>query len=97
MVNYDGNTYSIKNIEINSKNTVAGLFGNIIGAKGQQCNFVFGKRKLYSSDTSGSERGWHVHGRDVRTCSSRKGEIHAEDVKISNCTVSGYTIRDNTA
>lgn len=30
---YNGNTYSIKNIEINSKNTVTGLFGSIIGAK----------------------------------------------------------------
>ncbi|MEI3139550.1 MAG: hypothetical protein V8T31_08520 [Lachnospiraceae bacterium] len=38
---YDGNTYSIKNIEIHSSNTVVGLFGSIIGAQVTKYYSVF--------------------------------------------------------
>ena len=92
--NYDGNTYYIKNIEINSKNTVVGLFGNIIGAKVNNV-ILYSDKGNYIQRRSGSEKSWHAMGGMCGLAAVGKGKS-SDDVKISNCTVSGYTIRDNT-
>lgn len=92
--NYDGNTYYIKNIEINSKNTVAGLFGNIIGAKVNNV-ILYSDKGNYIQRRSDSEKSWHAMGGMCGLAAVGKGKS-SDDVKISNCTVSGYTIRDNT-
>lgn len=91
---YNGNTYSIKNIEINSKNTVTGLFGSIIGAKVSNV-ILYSEKGNYIQRYSGKERGWHVLGGLCGLAAVGKGNS-AENVKISNCTVSGYTIQDNS-
>lgn len=91
--NYDGNTYYIKNIEINSKNTVVGLFGNIIGAKVNNV-ILYSDKGNYIQRRSDSE-SWHAMGGMCGLAAVGKGKS-SDDVKISNCTVSGYTIRDNT-
>lgn len=91
---YNGNTYSIKNIEINSKNTVTGLFGSIIGAKVSNV-ILYSEKGNYIQRYSGTERGWHVLGGLCGLAAVGKGNS-AENVKISNCTVSGYTIQDNS-
>ena len=91
---YNGNTYSIKNIEINSKNTVTGLFGSIIGAKVSNV-ILYSDKGNYIQRYSGKERGWHVLGGLCGLAAVGKGNS-AENVKISNCTVSGYTIQDNS-
>lgn len=91
---YNGNTYSIKNIEINSKNTVTGLFGSIIGAKVSNA-ILYSEKGNYIQRYSGKERGWHVLGGLCGLAAVGKGNS-AENVKISNCTVSGYTIQDNS-
>lgn len=91
---YNGNTYSIKNIEINSKNTVTGLFGSIIGAKVSNV-ILYSEKENYIQRYSGKERGWHVLGGLCGLAAVGKGNS-AENVKISNCTVSGYTIQDNS-
>ena len=92
--NYDGNTYYIKNIEINSKNTVVGLFGNIIGAKVNNV-ILYSDKGNYIQRRSDSEKSWHAMGGMCGLAAVGKGKS-SDDVKISNCTVSGYTIRDNT-
>lgn len=91
---YNGNTYSIKNIEINSKNTVTGLFGSIIGAKVSNV-ILYSEKGNYIQRYSGTERGWHVLGGLCGLAAVGKGNS-AENVKILNCTVSGYTIQDNS-
>ena len=91
---YNGNTYSIKNIEINSKNTVTGLFGSIIGAKVSNV-ILYSEKGNYIQRYSGKDRGWHVLGGLCGLAAVGKGNS-AENVKISNCTVSGYTIQDNS-
>lgn len=91
---YNGNTYSIKNIEINSKNTVTGLFGSIIRAKVSNV-ILYSEKGNYIQRYSGKERGWHVLGGLCGLAAVGKGNS-AENVKISNCTVSGYTIQDNS-
>lgn len=91
---YNGNTYSIKNIEINSKNTVTGLFGSIIGAKVSNV-ILYSEKGNYIQRYSGKERGWHVLGGLCGLAAVGKGNS-AENVKISNCTVSGYTIQENS-
>lgn len=91
---YNGNTYSIKNIEINSKNTVTGLFGSIIGAKVSNV-ILYSEKGNYIQRYSGKERGWYVLGGLCGLAAVGKGNS-AENVKISNCTVSGYTIQDNS-
>ena len=91
---YNGNTYSIKNIEINSKNTVTGLFGSIIGAKVSNV-ILYSEKGNNIQRYSGKERGWHVLGGLCGLAAVGKGNS-AENVKISNCTVSGYTIQDNS-
>lgn len=91
---YNGNTYSIKNIEINSKNTVTGLFGSIIGAKVSNV-ILYSEKGNYIQRYSGKERGWHVLGGLCGLAAVGKANS-AENVKISNCTVSGYTIQDNS-
>ncbi len=91
---YNGNTYSIKNIEINSKNTVTGLFGSIIGAKVSNV-ILYSEKGNYIQRYSGTDRGWHVLGGLCGLAAVGKGNS-AENVKISNCTVSGYTIQDNS-
>lgn len=92
--NYDGNTYYIKNIEINSKNTVVGLFGNIIGAKVNNV-ILYSDKGNYIQRRSDSEKSWHAMGGMCGLAAVGKGKS-SDDVKISNCTVSGYTICDNT-
>ena len=91
---YDGNTYYIKNIEINSRNTVTGLFGSIVGAKVSNV-ILYSDKGNYIQRNSGYESGWHALGGMCGLAAVGQGNS-AENVKISNCTVSGYTIQDNT-
>ena len=92
---YDGNTYYIKNIEMNSTNTTTGLFGSIVGAKVSNV-ILYSDKGNYIQRNSGFERSWHVLGGMCGLAAVGQGNS-AKDVKISNCTVSGYTIQDNTS
>ena len=91
---YDGNTYSVKNIEIHSQNTVAGLFGNIIGANVSNI-ILYSENGNYIQRSSGTRKGWHALGGLCGLAAVGKGNS-ADEVNISNCTVAGYTIQDNT-
>ncbi len=91
---YDGNTYSIKNIEINSQNTVVGLFGSIIGAKVQNV-ILYSENGNYIQRSAESRRSWYALGGLCGLAAVGK-DNSADETTISNCTVSGYIIKDNS-
>lgn len=91
---YDGNTYSIKNIEIHSSNTVVGLFGSIIGAQVQNI-ILYSDRGNHIQRNENALESWYALG---GMCGLAAVGLNnkVEDAKIVNCTVSGYTIQDNS-
>lgn len=91
---YDGNTYYIKNVEVDSKNTVVGLFGSIIGADVQNV-ILYSENGNYIQRNQNSPRSWYAIGGLCGLAAVGSGKDPA-DVKITNCTVSGYVVRDNS-
>lgn len=92
--NYDGNTYYIKNVEVDSKNTVVGLFGSIIGAEVQNI-ILYSENGNYIQRNQQSPRSWYAIGGLCGLAAVGAGKDPSA-VKITNCTVSGYVIRDNS-
>ena len=91
---YNGNSFSIKNIEINSSSTVTGLFGSIIGAKVQNV-ILYSERGNYIQRTAPGIRSWYALGGMCGLAAVGKDST-AADTFIENCTVSGYIIQDNS-
>ena len=91
---YNGNTYSIKNVEIDSKSTLVGLFGALIGADVRNV-ILYSENGNYIQRNAASPRSWYALGGLCGLAATGTGE-NASDTKVSNCTVSGYTIRDNS-
>lgn len=91
---YDGNTYYIKNVEVDSKNTVVGLFGSIIGAEVQNI-ILYSENGNYIQRNQNSPRSWYAIGGLCGLAAVGDGK-NPSDVKITNCTVSGYVVRDNS-
>ena len=93
---YDGNTYSIKNIEINSSNAVVGLFGAIVGGKVKNIT-LYSERENYIQRTGATKdtKTWYAIGGLCGLAGTGTGSA-ADDSTITNCTVSGYIIRDNS-
>lgn len=88
---FDGQAYAIKNITIRSKAECVGIFGITSGA-------VLKNIIVYSDNGSEIEatkegRSWYCVGGLVGFAGSRDKKESA----FTNCTVSGYTIRDNHA
>ncbi|MGO5542258.1 type II secretion system protein [Blautia sp. HCP3S3_H10_1] len=90
---YNGNTYSIKNIEINSGNTAVGLFGCIIGANVENV-VLYSDNGNYIQRTSDAKT-WYVMG-GLCGLAAVGQEKESGSVYITNCTVSGYNIQDNS-
>lgn len=93
---YDGNTYCIKNIEINSKNASVGLFGSIVGARVSNI-ILYSERGNYIQryNDKNDAMCWHALGGLCGIAAVGKENLK-ENAQITNCTVSGYTIQDNT-
>lgn len=91
---YDGNSYSIKNIEINSESAAIGLFGSIIGAKVKNI-ILYSDNGNYIQRSSNSPQTWYAMGGLCGLAAVGKGNL-PKDTTITNCTVSGYVIRDNS-
>ena len=92
--NYNGNTYTIKNVEINSKGTAVGLFGGIIGANVRNL-VLYSDKGNYIQRAADSPKTWYVMG-GLCGFAAIGQENAAGTVAIENCTVSGYTIQDNS-
>lgn len=89
--NFDGQAYAIKNITIRSKAECVGIFGITSGA-------VLKNIVVYSDNGSEIEatadgKSWYCVGGLVGFAASR----NMQNSVFTNCTVSGYTIRDNHA
>lgn len=91
---YDGNTYSIKNIEINSRDTAVGLFGSVSGAQIRNV-ILYSDKGNYIQRQADSGKTWYAIGGLCGFASVGKGNS-SESVTITNCTVAGYTIQDNS-
>ena len=93
---YDGNTYSIKNVEINGTNAVVGLFGAIVGGKVQNIT-LYSEKENYIQRTGATwaTKTWYAIGGLCGLAGTGTGSS-ADDSAITNCTVSGYIIRDNS-
>ena len=91
---YNGNSFFIKNIEINSSSTVTGLFGSIIGAKVQNV-ILYSEKGNYIQRTAPGIRSWYALGGMCGLAAVGKNST-AADTFIENCTVSGYIIQDNS-
>ena len=88
---FDGQAYAIKNITIRSKAECVGIFGITSGA-------VLKNIIVYSDNGSEIEatkegRSWYCVGGLVGFAAGRDNPASV----FTNCTVSGYTIRDNHA
>lgn len=90
---YDGNSYSIKNVEIRNSGTSIGLFGSIIGAKVQNI-ILYSDKGNYIQRLSGT-KSWYTIGGLCGLAAIGQGNT-AEQTSITNCTVSCYTIQDNS-
>jgi hypothetical protein len=90
---YDGNTYSIKNVEIKSCNAVVGLFGAIVGGDVQNITLYSEKGNyIQRTETSTASKSWYAIG---GLCGLAGTGSEAKST-ITNCTVSGYVICDNS-
>lgn len=91
---YDGNSYSIKNIEIYSQSVATGLFGSIIGAKVKNI-ILYSDNGNYIQRSPESSKSWYAMGGLCGLAAVGMGNS-PKDTVITNCTVSGYVIRDNS-
>ena len=93
--NYDGNTYSIKNVEINSTGTAVGLFGSIIGANVSNV-ILYSDKGNYIQRSVDSPKTWYVMGGLCGLAAAGQEAVSGSAAAITNCTVSGYNIQDNS-
>ena len=90
---YDGNTYSIKNIEINSCNALIGLFGAIVGGNVQKVTlYSENGNYIQRTETGTDSKSWYAIG---GLC-GLVGAGTEDKSTITNCTVSGYVICDKS-
>jgi len=90
---YNGNSYSIKNIKIESKAQMVGLFGITIAAKLENI-VMYSENNDTIEITKDSER-WYCVGGLVGFAAEGVVKEKKSDAVFQNCTVSGYQIVDN--
>jgi uncharacterized repeat protein (TIGR02543 family)/prepilin-type N-terminal cleavage/methylation domain-containing protein len=87
---YNGGDYVVKNISISSANQCVGLFGITIGAKLTHIVMYSDNGSVVEANSAGSN--WYCLGGLVGFAAQGTGGLDSE---ISNCCVSGYTVRDS--
>ena len=86
---FDGQAYAIKNIAIKSKAECVGIFGITSGAVLKNVVVYSNNGSVIEAAESG--RSWYCVGGLVGFAASR----NIKESAFTNCTVSGYTIKDN--
>ena len=86
---YDGQAYTIKNVEIHSNAECVGIFGITVGATVKNVVVYSDEGNVIEATKDGES--WYCVGGLVGFAGSRDKKESA----FTNCTVSGYTIRDN--
>ncbi len=88
---YDGQAYTIKNVEIHSNAECVGIFGITVGATVKNVVVYSDEGNVIEATKDGVS--WYCVGGLVGFAASR----NMQNSVFTNCTVSGYTIRDNHA
>ena len=88
---YDGQAYTIKNVEIHSNAECVGIFGITVGATVKNVVVYSDEGNVIEATADG--KSWYCVGGLVGFAASR----NMQNSVFTNCTVSGYTIRDNHA
>ena len=86
---YDGQAYTIRNIEIHSTSQCVGLFGITAGAQLKDIIMYSDRGSVIEGKADG--KNWYALGGLVGFAGSRDKSTSA----FTNCSVSGYTIKDN--
>lgn len=90
---YDGQSYTIKNIEIHTPNQAIGLFGVTAGAQLQ--NIVMYSDQGNTIEVTSDGSNWYTMGGLVGLAGSRESTVNFNTKSVfTNCSVSGYTIID---
>lgn len=84
---YDGGAYTIRNVRIESTAQCVGLFGYTIGANLKDIVMYSDRGSKIVNDENGT--GWYAVGGLVGFAGVGK-----DNASFTNCSVSGYTIRD---
>ncbi len=84
---YDGGAYTIRNVQIESTAQCVGLFGYTIGANLKDIVMYSDRGSKIVNDENGT--GWYAVGGLVGFAGAG-----TTGVSFTNCSVSGYTIRD---
>ena len=87
---YDGDAYTIKNIQIKASTQCVGLFGYTIGANLKDIVMYSDQGSKIVNDENGT--GWYAVGGLVGFAGAGKN-----NASFTNCSVSGYTIQDTRA
>ena len=88
---YDGQAYTIKNVEIHSNAECVGIFGITVGATVKNVVVYSDKGNVIEATKDGVS--WYCVGGLVGFAAGRDNPASV----FTNCTVSGYTIQDNHA
>ena len=88
---YDGQAYTIKNVEIHSNAECVGIFGITVGATVKNVVVYSDEGNVIEATKDGES--WYCVGGLVGFAAGRDNPASV----FTNCTVSGYTIRDNHA
>ena len=88
---YDGQAYTIKNVEIHSNAECVGIFGITVGATVKNVVVYSDEGNVIEATTDGES--WYCVGGLVGFAAGRDNPASV----FTNCTVSGYTIQDNHA
>ena len=86
---YDGQAYTIKNVEIHSNAECVGIFGITVGATVKNVVVYSDEGNVIEATKDGVS--WYCVGGLVGFAAGRDNPASV----FTNCTVSGYTIRDN--
>lgn len=88
---YDGQAYTIKNVEIHSNAECVGIFGITVGATVKNVVVYSDEGNVIEAKKDGES--WYCVGGLVGFAAGRDNPASV----FTNCTVSGYTIQDNHA
>lgn len=88
---YDGQAYTIKNVEIHSNAECVGIFGITVGATVKNVVVYSDEGNVIEATKEGES--WYCVGGLVGFAAGRDNPASV----FTNCTVSGYTIQDNHA
>ena len=95
---YNGNSYTIKNLNIESAGQAVGLFGITVSADVENLILYSENNNTIATASSGGRSWYNLGGlAGVAVLGNNSTGVKDKTVQFKNCTVSGYTILDQRA